>query len=75
MANNYESDSDLRNLKLWCWVIGIIAIAVLSVIIFVKIVWWLVWIGAATVAVLLIWLWYIIWKTGRRIKDRDNADE
>lgn len=75
MANDFDSDSgNWRTLKIWCWIIGIIAIAVLAVIIFVKVVWWLVWIGAATVVALLIWLWYIVWKTGRRIKKREEGD-
>lgn len=73
MGNNYESDSDWRALKIWCWVIGILAIAVLSIIIFVKIVWWLVWIGAATVIALLLGLWYLIWKASRRMKDQEDS--
>ncbi len=74
MGNNYESDSDWRNLKILCWVIGILAIAVLAVIIFVKVVWWLAGIGAVTVVALLIWMWYLIWKAGQRIKQRDDEE-
>lgn len=73
MANDYDSNSGRwRTLRIWCWAIGLLAIAVLAVIIFVKIVWWLVWIGTATIVALIVWLWYIAWKFRRERKERKS---
>lgn len=59
--------------KTWCWVLGIIAVAIISVIIFCKVVYWLIWIGAVTVLVLIGFMIYYARKGARKIEnDIDN---
>lgn len=73
MANDYDSNSGRwRTLKAWCWIIGLLAVAVLAVILFVKIVWWLVWIGAAAVVAFIVWLCYAVWKSRRQVRVRKS---
>ena len=63
-----------RPWKIWCWSRGIIALAVLSVVIFAKVIWWLAWIGAATVAIMFIWIAYNAWRIGNRMKERKDDE-
>lgn len=58
-----------NNAKTLCWVLGILVVAILSVIIFCHIVKWLIWIGACTVLVFLIIMVYYIRKGTKEIND------
>lgn len=75
MANNeIMTPENVAKIKAWCWVIGIIAVAILAVIIFCHVVYWLIWIGAATVVVLAIVICVLIAKTVNKIKNDDGGD-
>ncbi len=58
-----------NNAKVWCWVLGILAVAILAIIVFCKVVYWLIWIGAFTVLVLLGFIIYYARKGANRIED------
>ena len=75
MANNeIMTPENVAKIKAWGWVIGIIAAAILAVIIFCHVVYWLIWIGAATVVVLAIVICVLIAKTVNKIKNDDVGD-
>lgn len=57
------------NAKIWCWVLGIIAVAIIAIIIFCKVVYWLIWIGAVTVLVLIGFIIYYARKGARSIEN------
>jgi len=60
--------------KTWCWIIGITAIAILAVIVFCHIAYWLMWIGAASVLILFIFLVYYANKGARKMRNDTKKD-
>ncbi len=64
-----------NKVKTWCWIIGITAIAILAVIIFCNIVYWLIWIGAATVLILFVFLVYYANKGARKTEEYEDSDD
>ena len=55
-------------IRAWSVVLGIIAIAILAIIVFCHVAYWLMWIGAITVIVLLVIVAANIAKGARKIK-------
>lgn len=55
-------------IKIWIWAIAIVAIIILSVIIFCHVAYWLMCVGAATVAILGIAIAILAAKALRKIK-------
>lgn len=68
IMSNILTDQQVTSIKAWCWVLGILAVAILSVIIFCHVVYWLMWIGAATVLIIIIALFVMGAKVANRVK-------
>lgn len=71
MERNTQTSPGRRTskFKLWCWVLGIIAVSVLAVIVFCHVVYWLIWIGAITVIAIVIAIAVMVTRGMRRLKD------
>lgn len=63
-----------KNTKIWLWALGILAVAILAVVLFCHVVYWLMWIGLATVIVVIIIMVVYARKGAEKIEDEIDGD-